>query len=339
MITFRDITNEILISSSSLCKVYTFAFNYIFHMQKWLLVCLSVECFIASKYPVRVSHMCTLSKAKAIVLLLIVILACLNIHFFWTFEVENVSGQTEAYVYFGNKQFRCNFVSKGFQFSEVFEGLVWPITDIVTAQITPLAIITVTSSLAVYHMKFGSESTKSTQQAEHRKYLLYPNALRQLKMSFIVINLSYTILTIPRLAMTIYKVYLYHHSDNNLDVVTRSKLDLITAMTFFMEYVFLSIKFYVLIVGCKLFREKFIRLCKSICRCVKVGGNPLRRDTSALSGLNSSREQRKGLISQSMDRSDTEAVHYINHNTRSYSPKYLRDISVRVTSDRDQTVV
>ena len=74
-----DVSEKFITYSESVCKLYNFIVNCIYQMGKWLSVCMAIECFIAAKYPKRTTEMCTLSRAKAIILLLTVIIFLLEL--------------------------------------------------------------------------------------------------------------------------------------------------------------------------------------------------------------------------------------------------------------------
>ena len=110
-----DLSNMLMVSSESICKVYPFVFNFVFHLSKWLLVSMAIEGFIATKYPEKVLTMCTLSQAKAVILMLTVLLVCVNIHYFWSFELVHLKEIAHPNGLF------CTFVKHGHQYSEEFQ--------------------------------------------------------------------------------------------------------------------------------------------------------------------------------------------------------------------------
>ena len=114
-----DISHTTMVSSNSLCKVYPFCFNFLLHLSKWLMVCVGLEGFIGVWFPQKLGTMCTVPRAQVIILLLTVLLVCINMHYFWSFDlvfVEDVPGQIDMWF--------CTFVKHGHHHSEVSDPCI-----------------------------------------------------------------------------------------------------------------------------------------------------------------------------------------------------------------------
>lgn len=267
-VSYIDVSNELLMSSVSLCKVYTFLFNGVVHMQRWLTVCLSIDLFMATRYPSKVPKLCTLSRAKAVIMLLTVILACINIHFFWTYEIVNFKKD------FGPKMhsedaFMCTFAKQGVPYNELFAHIIWPIIDISIGQLLPFVIIVLFTVLtAVRYASVGAGNSDSQSEQWRKKYLLYPNAMKQLKISVLTLCILY-VLTIPRLITTLCKKIWGIQDNDDLDdsddFHSKAIFDLMYWIFAYLEYIYLSLKFYILISTCRQFRAEFFNLCGHFC--------------------------------------------------------------------------
>ena len=253
-----DISNMLTISSQSVCKVYNFILNSIYQMEKWLTVCLSIECFIAAKYPKRAFEMCTLSRAKAIILLLTVIMSCLNIHYFWTFSVINLKElSTELDM---PDLLMCSFVEHGVPFSKVFQEVAYPIIDVLVAQVFPFTLVTLFCSLSIYYIKKGPRLADMMEDEWRKKYLLYPEGMNELKTAIIVIGFV-SLLSLPKLLIICFRQGALESMEAEF------KLDLAETITKMLEYIHLSAKFFILLCTCKHFRQELYRSLRSICRC------------------------------------------------------------------------
>lgn len=130
-----DLSSRLMVYSESICKVYPFVFNFIFHLSKWLIVAMTIEAFIGVRYPPRQAKLCSLERARAIILLLTVLLVCVNLHYFWSFELVPLTDFSLPPGLF------CTFVKHGHQHSEEFQEIIWPIMDLLVAEVLPYVAI------------------------------------------------------------------------------------------------------------------------------------------------------------------------------------------------------
>ena len=147
-----DLSNMLMVSSESVCKVYPFVFNFIFHLSKWLMVCVAVEGFIATRYPEKADSMCSVSRAKAVVLLLTVVLVVVNIHYFWSFELIFLPELGDPDAFF------CTFAKHGHVQSELFQGVIWPMLDLLIAEIFPYCVVIICGAFMLAQIKSGTLS-------------------------------------------------------------------------------------------------------------------------------------------------------------------------------------
>lgn len=267
-----SVSDRLLLSSVSICKVYMFLFSAVLHMDRWMMVCLAVDLFVASKHPDRVSQMCTLSRTKSVILLVTVILVCINLHYFWTYEILNIRDLNPEVIQLEN--YTCAFVRQGIAHSEVFENVIWPVIDISLAQIMPLAIITMFTILTIIERVRGTALTDCNEENWRKKYLLYPNAMKQLKTSMLIVCILY-ILTLPKLILDIsqkdWRQAFGNNSDeavpDEYDISLYARLELLHTVFSFLEYLFFTVKFYILFFVCRQFRVECFNICGQICRC------------------------------------------------------------------------
>lgn len=128
-----DITNKIMTRSNASCQVYNFISNFILHLCAWLLVAAVVECAVITVKPLKAHKICNLDRAKNVLLIQVLLLVCVNAHFFWTYSLEQDYSDPDIYY--------CTFSTFGSHYSEYFRNIVWPIMDLLSSSVMPGSII------------------------------------------------------------------------------------------------------------------------------------------------------------------------------------------------------
>lgn len=273
----KDLSENLMLYSQSICKVYPFAYNFLFHMSKWLLVATAAEGFIATRCPQRALSMCTLSKAKAVVILLTVLLVCINVHFFWTFELLTEKGHI-----------MCTFSKYHGQLSEEFITDVWPVTDFLVAEVLPLCAIAATGTSMLVLTARGRHCGSASHQEWRSRYTLNPRTLDNLKRTFVVLCILYVTLSLPNVIFNICRHLFRARFDSN-DLSVIAKVSLAETIISMLQYTFLSTKFLVYMICCPKFRSEVVQLFR--CKCSKTHppsavSRPLMKKPSSSSTLN-----------------------------------------------------
>ena len=257
-----DLTNMLMVTSESLCQVYPFVFNFLFHLSKWLMICLAIEGFIATKYPERTYHMCTLSRAKAIILLLTVLLICINIHYFWSFklvdfkELERENGLS------------CTFNKHGHQYSEGFQEIVWPIMDLLIAEVIPYCVVIVCGTTMLLQIATGKHRGQKSHQEWRERYQLNPVAMDELKVTILIICIFFLLLTIPKFSYLLFRYIVEHYDVIEYSFEFEAQQTLAHVICSTLEYSFLSCKFLIYIATSWMFRQEYCKLFrKCFCQC------------------------------------------------------------------------
>ena len=256
-----DLSTVMMVYSESICKVYPFLYNFMFHMSRWLLVALSIEGFIQIKYPDKAIYMCTLSRAKAVILLLTVLLVCVNVHYFWSFEIVDVMQ------FNWNQGIMCTFSKYSNQYSEEFQNIIWPLIDLLVAEVLPnVVIIACTTSMMVLIIR-GQHRGSESHQKWRSRYILDPYALDNLKLTYFVVALCHFPLTLPNFILYIYRFMMSKKGDDYMyDGGFQAKMTLARSVVAMLQYIFLSCKFFLYIACCSKFRMEFLRLTRCGCR-------------------------------------------------------------------------
>ncbi|CAH1780273.1 unnamed protein product [Owenia fusiformis] len=270
-----NLSNILLVYSDTVCKVYPFAFNFIAHLAIWVLVALAVETFIMCGHPEKVRKMCTIERVRAILLLLTVLLVFVNVHFFWSFAKIPLSESFNPGT--DNGQI-CTWTNKA---SEEFQSIMWPIMDLIIAEVVPYVIIVILITLA--GLKLLKQKSKSAVEIlnEH-KYSLNPDAIIQLRKTFLIILVLHLILTIPKFSFYIYKYFVEVQKMRKFDREYQSQTALANAICSELVYGLLSCKFFIYAGTCKKFRHELKSILTLVYRIHRRKSN--RRKSEQLMG-------------------------------------------------------
>ena len=170
---------ELLHMSNAGCKIIFFIIHFSINFSAWLIVAVTIERFLAVWYPLKANTLCSLSRARFIVLM-IALIFILNSHIFWTAELHHypVSGHSscQAYAY---ENFVCN---------------VFPWIHMVLYSFLPFVILLVFNSLIIVSLVKNkgifSNMTKDERSSREKHHRL---AITLLSISF-----TWIITTMPR---------------------------------------------------------------------------------------------------------------------------------------------
>lgn len=82
-----------LYNKNGWCQIFVYISSVCSTLSGWLIVAFTVERFIAVQYPLQRPHICTVSRAKAIVFGLVIIALLFQSYLFWTAGIiENIDG-------------------------------------------------------------------------------------------------------------------------------------------------------------------------------------------------------------------------------------------------------
>lgn len=248
--------------------MYPFVFNFVLHLMRWLIVCAAVEGLLSTKYPDRVHQLCTMSKAEAVMLLLTVLLVCVNIHFFWSFELIHINDGPADNIY----RDRCTFTRHGHQTSEVFQNYIWPITDTLITDGVPSILVTVCAVYMLVKISRGQHRGTERHQAWRERYQLDPMALDQLKITILVVCVLFLPSSLPKMLVNLVtylfeKEYINYGGDYMAFTAKRNMANSICAN---LEYAYLSLKIFIYLATSHRFRAEVRKLIKCSCQMYSV---------------------------------------------------------------------
>ncbi|XP_021379211.1 uncharacterized protein LOC110466781 isoform X2 [Mizuhopecten yessoensis] len=242
----ENLSWNILVISNSVCKVYTFLISFLNHMSSWIVVAATVELLIAIRFPRHMYVMCTRERSQAVILFIIVLLICLNLHFFWTVGLT-LPGQSPEIV--------IPFCHNNYELSEDFRNIIWPLVEFFVQNAIPM--ISVFSCLCVcfWHVvqNLGQKRSKDEVESLLGKYFLDLKTLHEMKKATVLLSLYFLM---NSSCMVIQAVFIkFPNVDLNFalfDTVLRT-----------MDYAYLSLKPYIFIVFCRKLRQDMVNTFKN----------------------------------------------------------------------------
>lgn len=121
-----------------------------------------------------------------------VLLVCINIHYFWTYELVS-----EVFVELESSEVRCTYAN-GNQQSEFLQQQLLPIVGMAVGEVLPAAYLIVCSVLmfrSYVRQRRGGEA--SAGRLWCRRYLIDPDAVEDLVVTFLALCLLCLVLTLP----------------------------------------------------------------------------------------------------------------------------------------------
>ena len=251
-----------MLSSKSMCKIYPFVEDLALHFTIWMTVAMAVETAIVTMKPKDLMKICTIDRARAVVMLLVVLMVCVSAHCFWTYaliKIERTSYQRLV----------CVTIRPGHQNTgDHFRRYVWPIMGILVTGLIPYLVIFSCTVLTVTRRLRKRDEVKQLENT-WKAYSVDSGVARQCQVAFSWLCVMHLVLYAPQLTFDI--VYFCAHpvmmAMTRFSIDLDAKLELASGVSSFLLYVYLSCKFLVIMAVCKRFRQEFLdvimcRLCR-----------------------------------------------------------------------------
>ena len=136
----------------------------------WIITLLSVERFLLIYFPLRTKALVSNTKDIIIMIVTAVIMAVLNLHFFWTYEIKQ--GRYSKY---------CGSVSK----YSVFLKEYWPWISLAFYSLIPFIILISTSTAIILKIVHSNYVRKHNMNQKHGGVKLTSITLTLLSVSFV----------------------------------------------------------------------------------------------------------------------------------------------------------
>ncbi|XP_069119812.1 probable G-protein coupled receptor 139 [Argopecten irradians] len=231
------------------CKVMFFFGTFFMHYSNWILVAMTIERFLAIWFPLKVSELCTRSRAAMVMGIIAVPLLALNLHFFWsTLEVWDD-------YYSWDCQFQSDF--------EFFMTKLWYWIDGAAYSLIPFIILVIFNILIIVGIKRGHRGVVSkidkTRMTEKMKQQ------QQITIMLVTVSLVFVILTMPNCVFFIFQNY-WNYTETLHEY---ARYFLFYQLVFVLSDFNHAINFYLYFLSGKKFRAKFHAII-CICRRKKI---------------------------------------------------------------------
>jgi len=188
------------------------------------------------------------TNAKAVIMLLTSILICVNVHYFWSFDLVSFTiapGEP--------RQSSCTFTQNELRQSVFFQKKVWPALDLVVAQLLPIGSLTVCSVVMVICLARGRHRGTALYRCWRQRYTLEPDGVEQLVWINVNVCLMTLCLTVPQAVVDVVQD-VAEHSDVSDEF--RQRVALIAPVCIQAYYCCLSLKIFVYIASSTRFRHE-----------------------------------------------------------------------------------
>ncbi|KAK2157048.1 hypothetical protein LSH36_200g04073 [Paralvinella palmiformis] len=235
---------ELLHVSNVGCKITIFMFMLASHMSAWLIVLVTMDRFIAVRFPFRAVQICTTKRSALATAILLCVLVLYNAHLLWTMHLhEFENGYKQCAPQIGDA-----FMNGPFNYIRLASYTLVPFTLVITMNIGIIVGICRTSAHSLIgdtssHLKLkGSTCTKNAQQ---NKY--------QVTIMLLVVSFSWLLLTLPYTVMSLIN---FDYSTSR----TRAVAFLLKTISFLLMYLNHSCNFFLYCLAGKKFRTEFISM-------------------------------------------------------------------------------
>ena len=121
------------------CKLHVFLVYFTLDYSAWTLVAVTMERFVSVCFPLRARELCTRNHAKFILVIIFVILAAINSHYFWTYDgIINIKNDNST-------SFSCG-TAHNYHF---YINIIWPWIDFCMASFLPFVTMIAANSAII----------------------------------------------------------------------------------------------------------------------------------------------------------------------------------------------
>ncbi|GFO28820.1 FMRFamide receptor [Plakobranchus ocellatus] len=177
-ITGTSLSEQMIDASDAVCRTYHFAFAFVTHINRWLMVAAAVEMMIATKWPGQTHKACTRERARYVITLLTLILICLDINHFWTHGVPK------------RPRYGCGYIEG---FSTNFRDWIWPALDNSVTLALPLLAVSICFLVTAITLINRPADREEELRTIMRKYFLELPALIDFRHVLFVLSLLFLV--------------------------------------------------------------------------------------------------------------------------------------------------
>lgn len=246
------------------CRVVFFAFYIVIFFDVLILVAMTLEKYIAVRFPLKAISWCNMRKARFVTLALGVFCLGLNIPHLIMRDAEwKVSSKT------GIRSISCTFSHSDYKF---YLSQVWPWIDASIYSFIPLALLFILNILIVVQLRTANVRQKSmisTASVRHPNSGGGSKATRQITKMLLIVSTFFLICTTPVVCVIIIENYAWDpNTDTPQQLADHAVIRTIVVILMYCNHV---VNFGLYYSSSKSFRTEFQRLFCS-CQFVKAKG-------------------------------------------------------------------
>ena len=134
------------------CKMLYFLIYVLGYTNVWILVIMTVDKFLAVWFPLKVAYFCTITRAKSICLLLLLLTSIISFHHFWTVDSLRYPQNLE--------QRYCSYDIEHYGFIQH----IWRYIDFLIWCFFPFILILTLSVLIIYKLRMNARDDLQQRQ-------------------------------------------------------------------------------------------------------------------------------------------------------------------------------
>ncbi|XP_061169110.1 gastrin-releasing peptide receptor-like [Saccostrea echinata] len=220
------------------CQLMIFLGTFAMQYANWILVAMTAERFIAIKFPMKVQEICTKTKVIIVLVVLGLVLASLNSHFFAT--------KREGYT--ALRKYSC--MSKvGY---DNFYTKIWYWIDGVVYAMAPFCLLTILNFLIIAGIRDSVKKQKDLTNLQQKQSKQHT----QITVMLVTVSVVFTVLTMPNCIFFIYDGYW----DFEKSCYETALYHLIYQVVFVLSDLNHAVNFYFYFLSGKKFRKHFLKL-------------------------------------------------------------------------------
>ena len=268
-------------SSKTLCKLVPFITNLCTHYITWTMAAFAVESLLMTVLRDGVSRVCTMTRTRAAMFLLIVLLVSFDAHSFWTSNLLDAKDVPKL------KETICAYTKPGRKHKEDVRDSTWPLIELILMYILPYTIVLVCTVYKVIKLKDRKRCdrhialTNDDDNKPNKSTYILPGtaqAEQTLRSLFIHVLYFYLIAISPLIAYKIYDVTSVEKNDDDQEDDEKKKIDdKSEAIRVFVRNVcslsyhfYISFKLLIFLYASEPFRRQFVNVlswldCKKWC--------------------------------------------------------------------------
>ncbi|XP_045203461.1 probable G-protein coupled receptor 139 [Mercenaria mercenaria] len=249
-------------TSNSMCKLVSFLGYVSSDTSVWLIVAVTIERFIAVKFPLRAPRMCNVHRARLVIILIVTIICCINMHIIWTVELQ----------YTSNNNTKCDASME----HQVLVKDVWPWVDAAIYSFVPFYVISILNSLIVRQVLFARRRRSQMQHIElTSKYNSFVNksqlrksneSNKKLTIMLLAVSFTFLLTTLPMNLLQIVSAFFGSVAD---DAKRYAQMTLGRTIVELLMYVNHSINFFLYCATGRKFRRQ-VKIMACLCCSGKI---------------------------------------------------------------------